>query len=374
MRVLIVSGNYSPALTPRSFRTTELARELFKQGHHVLVCVPNKRRDYDDEWVRYGVEVVQLSKNRFNKLPFRHPFIGKICHAINRTMELLFEYPSIELVFKVSKFLTLEVGRYDLLISIASPYPIHWGVAKALSKRPDLCRKWIADCGDPYMGASLETYSKPFYFKYVEKWFCRKADYLTVPTQGAMDGYYPEFRDKIRVIPQGYNLENVQLFSGKISHVIPTFAYAGILSFGVRNPSTLLDYLIETKKRFKFVVYTCQKDLLHPYKSRLSDALELRDYVERDRLLFELSGMDFLINLDNGTSRQLPSKLIDYAIAGRPVLNVNVRQLNKNHIDEFLEGNYQNACRLPDKEEYDITNVAKKFIALADNALAHVCN
>ena len=77
-------------------------------------------------------------------------------------------------------------------------------------KKPKTAKKWIADCGDPFMGAKLETFRKPFYFKYFEKDFCRKADYITVPAEGAKKAYYSEFLGKIRVIPQGFNFKQIE--------------------------------------------------------------------------------------------------------------------------------------------------------------------
>ena len=366
MKILIVSGNYYPTISPRAFRTTELARELARQGHSVRVLIPENQRDYQDEFSKYGVIVKQFPKINFKKLNVKHSFGGKINHKINRLLELLFEYPTFELLFLVNTYLIRnEYTQYHLLISIASPYPIHWGVAKALSKRPELCKRWIADCGDPYMGVTLDTFRKPFYFRFVEKWFCRKVSFLTVPTVGAINGYYPEFRNKIRVIPQGFRIDNVKLYSGKICNKIPTFAYAGVISLGIRNPIPVIDYLIERKKKFKFVLFTNQKQLLNNHKVCLGESLDIRDYIDRELLLYELSKMDFLLNLDNGTEMQLPSKLIDYAIVGRPVMNINVQQLNKSIIDEFLEGDYRNGLKMPDIEDFNIINVAKKFVELS---------
>lgn len=49
MRILIVSGSYYPDKTPRSFRTTELARELVRQGHKVDVFIPSNNIDIRNE-------------------------------------------------------------------------------------------------------------------------------------------------------------------------------------------------------------------------------------------------------------------------------------------------------------------------------------
>jgi hypothetical protein len=46
---------------------------------------------------------------------------------------LLFDFPNIEILFKVRTALKKETG-YDALISIAVPHPTHWGVASVWTK------------------------------------------------------------------------------------------------------------------------------------------------------------------------------------------------------------------------------------------------
>ena len=46
MRILIISGNFFPLNNPRSFRTTELAKEFARQGNKVDVYIPKTDYDY----------------------------------------------------------------------------------------------------------------------------------------------------------------------------------------------------------------------------------------------------------------------------------------------------------------------------------------
>ncbi len=39
----------------------------------------------------------------------------------------------------------------------------------------------------------------------------QKVNYITVPIEEAREAYYEEFRNKIRVIPQGFDFSDVQL-------------------------------------------------------------------------------------------------------------------------------------------------------------------
>ena len=89
---------------------------------------------------------------------------------------------------------------HDLILSIAHPYPIHWGVASIWNKNQSIAKYWIADCGDPYLNQDNGGWKPPYYFGFVEKWFMRKATFITVPIVEALSGYFKEFHDKIKII------------------------------------------------------------------------------------------------------------------------------------------------------------------------------
>jgi hypothetical protein len=364
-KILIVSASFYPELSPRSFRATELAKEFSRQGHLVTVYThrnENVHHAYEKKW---NISINDLGKLRLKKINYNHPIrcISLVKRGIRRILLLLLEYPDIELMYKANKVLKKENG-YDLLISIAVPFPIHWGVAKAFSKNKQLAKTWVADCGDPYMGDESDSFKKLFYFKYLEKFFCRTASYVSVPTNGSIKGYYPEFHSKIKVIPQAFNFEDISIYKGEIKNEIPTFAYAGSFNVGVRDPRELLDFLCAYSKPYKFVVYTSQGDLINRYVELSNSRVEVRNYIPREQLLFELSKMDFLINLPYGTSLQTSSKLIDYALTKRPVLSVVTGNLDKKSLQEFLVGNYERKMILDNIQQYNIKNVTKDFLNL----------
>jgi hypothetical protein len=197
----------------------------------------------------------------------------------------------------------------------------------------------------------------------VEKWFCRKADFITIPIEGARSAYYPEFHEKIKIIPQGFRLDKVELPAYKKTSPHPVFAYAGGFIPGKRDPRRMLDFLSSREEKFQWIVYTGMPELLLPYKEKLGEKLILREYIPREELLKVLSGMDFLVNFDNNTQTQLPSKLIDYAITGRPVFNVS-SDTDLSLLLEFFRGNYAGRMELAPPEDYDIQTVTKKFLLL----------
>lgn len=369
-KILIVTKAFFPENSPRSFRATELAKELSRQGHSVNVLIPEEKIEH----ALFERENPNVQIKAFGPLKFRPvtPNGWKMKRLfqkiIQRGSALFLEYPDIEFIFRLPMVLNKE-NEYNLLISIAAPHPIHWGVSRALKKNPRLTKTWIADCGDPYMGVTLETFRKPFYFKFFEKAFCRRADYIAVPTEGAINAYYPEFRSKIKVIPQGFNLDNLKVFKGEINNHPIQFAYAGsIAGKGVRDPKPLLTYLSKKKHDFKFHVYSGSISLtvFNQFKADFKERIVIHEKKDRQELIYELSKMNFLVNFDNGTTRQTPSKLIDYALTGRPILNFYPLKPDFQQVDQFLSGNYSRKFIVNDVQKYNIVNVVAEFLKLSN--------
>lgn len=362
MKVLIISGAFYPNNSPRAFRTTELAKRFCKLGHEVTVYIPDNTGNLVDFLERYPITVRYYHEPRNNTYLKSGSFLDRL---VKRLLAQFFEYPDSRLLSTVPKAVKNESG-YDLLITIAMPHPIHWAVGKIYAKGKRLAKTWVADCGDPYMFCGTSQYKHPFYLAKQEKRWCRECDYITVPVESARDAYYPEFRDKIRVIPQAFDFEEVKL-KNYIPNKVPTFAFSGNLIPKVRDPKPFLDYLLTLNMDFKFVLYTTKQHLVTPYKEKLGDKLEIHGYVPRLELLNILSGMDFLVNIENISKNQTPSKLIDYALTKRPILSIDSKHLDTNIVDEFLRGDYSKQYVVPNIEQYNIVNVANRFLNLCKN-------
>jgi len=365
--ILIVSKSFYPENSPRSFRATQLVKEFSRQGHEVTLLTVKQDEVHKPFEKEYGVQIKDFGPLKFPEFDLKKG--GKISFKVKRILRRaliqFFEYPTIELLWRVKKSIKKESG-YDLLISIAVPHPVHWGVARVWNQNK-IADTWIADCGDPYMGQTLDSFNKFYYFKYFEKDFCRKADFITVPIEEAKKGYYPEFRNKIEVIPQGFDFDEVEIEKGNYTeNNVPTFAYAGSLIPGGRDPRKMLDYLLQLEKPYKFIFYTNTPSLVEPYVKKSGGQVEVRDTVPRAELLKKLSGMDFLVNFENESSLMMPSKLIDYYLTGRPVLSVESFNIPQKAIDEFLNGNYRLRYEFKDMDRYRIENVCKRFLALSN--------
>ena len=105
---------------------------------------------------------------------------------------------------------------------------------------------------------------------------------------------------------------------------------------------------------------------MEPWKENMNGKIEIRDYIPREQLLKELSKMDFLVNFENSTALQMPSKLIDYYLTGRPVLSVPSQNFDRDAIDKFLNGDYSKQIDFNNMDRYRIEHVCSRFLELAE--------
>lgn len=362
-KILIIAGVIYPRISPRSFRATELAKEFARQGHEVILAAQLGSYNYTDFETKYNLKVENIGVSKFARIISD----GKINLPIwKKGLIYLFgkilEFPDILLIPRVKKYLSKK-ENFDLIISIAIPYPIHWGVASFVKKNKNF-DTWVSDCGDPFMGNSVTK--PPFYFKYLEDNWGRLTDYITVPVEDAKTSYSLEVQNKIRVIPQGFNFEEVRR-ANYVKNAVPTFIYAGAFYPEKRDPRAFLEFLKSCPNNFKFIIYTGNASLVSEYQSSLKEKLEIRDPLDRESLMYEMSKADFLINIRNeGTIAQVPSKLIDYGLTYRPILDIGSAFVEEEQqkFNDFLRGDYLNSLIISNLEDYNIENIANKFLNL----------
>lgn len=363
LKILIITRTIFPLKSPRSYRATELAKEFANQGHDVILYAVLGNYNYSEFNRSNNLKVKSIRKMRFATFNSdgkrRYNYFDRF---FSRFFLKYLDYPNIEFMFKINTIINQEKD-IDLLITIASPHAIHWGASLAkLKNRNIFPKKWVADCGDPFMGNKFQNHA--VYFKYIEKWFSKNCNFITIPFEGAKKGYYKEFYNKIRIIPQGFKFDKTSISNKFVPNKVPIFVYAGTFYKMFRNPILFIEYINSLNIDFKFIVYTKSKTYLEPYKELLGSKLEVYDYILREDLLRVLAKADFLLNFENETENQLPSKLIDYALSGRPILSIKPDILEKYKINSFLKGNYESQLVIENIEQYKIENVANKFINL----------
>lgn len=359
MKILVLCHYGIHENTPRSFRTLELIKALKNDKYDIdLLEGKYKRFTKNINVESTEDEVSSYSERREKKFKQIRKLGSYVLNYLFGDMVILKCYlPNLNLV---------SSEKYDVVISIGQPFYPHMISAKL--NNGNIVK--IADCGDPFY---IENSNMGKHIEQLQKFVLNKMDYITIPVESAKSYYRKYVPDKkIKVIPQGVDFSSFDTCEYRKNDV-PTFAYAGVFYDKIRDPRFFLQYLIDCKKEYKFILYT---DISNPfYLEKIKPIVEascgrivVGGLISRNRCIKELSTMDFVINFENNSKNQSPSKLIDYGIAGRPVLSFSEKTFDSDIFNQFLEGNYTDRLYF-DISQYDINNVKQKFEMLFERPL-----
>lgn len=359
-RILLMCGTFYPNNNPRAVQCTELYKELENRGYEIDLCIPEKKQLFTPDEVNNILLAKEPSKekNFIKKYTFLKGIISKTaCFFIGQKAFYIY-YRWIKKA--------VDLNRYDVLISVSAPfYNIVLG-ARLLKK----CRKHsivsICDNGDPFYDPKKHS----FIVKEIQIHSYKQFDYVCFPVENARP-YYSKYVDekKMKIIPQGRDFSNIRLKKYRKNDT-PTFAYAGCFFTDIRNPDSFLNALEEIDRPFLFVLFTetigeVYEKILLKHKKKLKNRLKICSFLPRVECIYELSGMDFLVNFENISATQTPSKLIDYSLSKRPIMSVNQNRINKKQINDFMNGLYDDRVII-DISQYDIKNVANKYEMLME--------
>jgi len=363
MRILVISQNTYPIQHPRAFRTAELTEQLARMGHDVTLYTVQGSYDPTDYEKSTGVKMKDIrtiwslfgndgnrKRNSITKLMWR--ILPK--HL----------FPDMAFWYLVPSILRKE-RNVDLLITIAVPHGISIGAARYRKRHKDSPKVWIADSGDPLY---LNPFSvKTEFVKKLDKLWCSQADFITIPTEDSRKGYFEEFQDKIRILPQAFDFSKTPVAEYSPCEV-PTFGFAGRLYPGYRDIRSFMDYLLSIDVPYRFIVYTFS-EVEEKYEKESGGKIEVIHGAPRKDVILALSKCDFLVNVVNPSTVQSPSKLIDYGIAGRPIMDISNDFHEEKRFMDFMNREYSESHVVGDLEQYRIETVASRFVALAEERI-----
>jgi hypothetical protein len=378
-KLIITSYNFFPENTPRAFRTFELAKEFSRRGYEIFLFIPEYNFEYDTLERRYNQKIFKTKtgfllnrngkviRNRNSGVPSR---VGS---AVNLKAKMVVKELLHQIIPEANRFeygITLSTRmaeisgeKFDGLISIAMPFCSHWGSVLGRVRNNIEIDVMIAEYGDPFY--ENRAYNNFYRHLLFEKMVMRYFDYIVVPDKIAVDSYLRfKNRENIKVIPQGLRFEDVRVAEYR-KNVPITFGFAGNLYKKIRDPRSFLDYLTTIDSEFKFIIYTNMdnsdtRELLQPYFEKLGRKMVVNHKISRFNCIYELSKMDFLINFENESVNQVPSKLIDYGLSGRPILSFKSSTFSRKIFEQFMEGRYENEVKI-DLTPFRIENVCDRF-------------
>jgi glycosyltransferase involved in cell wall biosynthesis len=367
-RYLILTYAYTPAVTPRALRWGALAKRWAAQGHHVdVVSGWEAGMTQTEEWQGihvYRANAVWLEKVRgwFKKTGavtgVRREVAARplgpiwMKSRLKATILLFYHHVYRSLwwpdphfywhspALKQAKSLAAQTP-YDVLISVSPWFTAHL-VGLQLHKRfPSMC--WLVDIGDPFSFLDADPENNQRLYKRlnrrVERNIFRQADVISVTTPETQDQYailFPESASKIHVIGP------LLPYREEEPSALPFFppgnkirlVYAGVLLKDNRRPEFLLRLfagLLKTpcadQAELHFIGDVREvQEAFNPYQDLLGTRIFLHGKIEHARTVQAMRQASILVNIGNRTPYQLPSKVVEYASMGKPILNIIQRE------------------------------------------------
>jgi glycosyltransferase involved in cell wall biosynthesis len=403
MKLLVVSYAYAPALNPRAFRWTAVAEALAARGHQVDVLAQGLP-DAPDHEMRNGVSVHRVGgsvgeglRRRLAHAPAAHAPASAEADAApasrggaralarrvyDRTWKRLYwpDYACLWYPAAVRHARTLlHAGEYDRLVSISHPFTGHWVGAALKDERPDL--PWLVDVGDPFAFIQGTPVNNARLYRSrnyrAERRVLRGASVVSVTTEPTRARYaqaFPESAAKLVVVPPLLSPASAGAANGRFLPDAPgrvRMVFVGTLYRDLRSPEPLLrlfQSLLQTEAgaglelHFVGMLNGCE-EVLAPYAGMMGERIFCHGAVPRDRALRAMHDADVLVNLGNASGYQLPSKVVEYAATGRPVLNL-AGAPGDVSVDFF--STYPAALQLPHDDDGGPRTVARVAEFLAD--------
>ncbi|HEX6373817.1 MAG TPA: glycosyltransferase [Longimicrobium sp.] len=358
MKLLVVTHEYAPALNPRAFRWTSVAEALAARGHQVDVlsaALPGQPRQEERNGVsvhRVGGGVTEALRRRLARAPAPaapggaaaappRAGAGLAKRVHDRTWKQVYwpDYACLWYPAAVRRARALlAAGGYDRLVTVSHPFTGHWVGAALKNENPAL--PWLVDVGDPFAfieGTPVNNVRLHGARNYrAERRVLRGASVVSVttgPTRTRYAAAFPESAGKLVVVPPLLSPEAARPGNGRF---LPDGAgrvrmvFVGTLYRDLRSPEPLLrlfQALLRTEAgaglelHFVGMLNGCE-EVLAPYAPLLGDRIFVHGAVPRERALRAMHDADVLVNLGNASGYQLPSKVVEYAATGRPVLNL----------------------------------------------------
>ena len=339
-KILVVSHQFLPYVSPRTTRWSLLIDELIKRGNEVTVLTGTNPENIEKNYkiLYFGNKqfssninkIRQSSKNSSNNS------IKKISYSvlkkIYRFLFKTFSWPDYAMfwAFTIYKNRKSIENNFDIIISVSLPFTSHL-CAYILKKR--ISGEWYMDIGDPFTLKINSPENNKIIYSYFNKFFERKfyqkASKIIFTHNEVAELHKKKFKIDQSKIVIGYPIAllNKDIIKNSLSFNYENtplkIGYFGAFTKSVREPNNYLInianslgdnikhewYINEESKKY----FSSIKDIsFHQFLDILPRELALKVMVDK---------IHILLSIGNFNKYQMPSKVVEYLSLGKPVLH-----------------------------------------------------
>tara|TARA_B100000941_G_scaffold284858_1_gene256144 strand:- start:970 stop:2202 length:1233 start_codon:yes stop_codon:yes gene_type:complete len=339
-KILIVTHQYLPHVSPRTTRWKLLVDELITKGHKVTILT-GMYPDFD----KNNIEILYFgNKNNINLVSnlrakskqvssgdsIKKVFFG-ILKKIYRFFINYLAWPDYSMywLYQIYKNRSHISKDYDVIVSVSLPFSSHIA-AYFINKK--VKKHWIMDIGDPFSLKVDAPENNRFLYsglnKRYEKKFYSLADNILFTHLDALSNHKKFFdipSNKLIVANPISNFDK-DLFNNALSYDYSTrpikISYFGIFTKGVRSPNSFLE-LVKKNNEFVFSWYV-NEDSEKTIKSCdiNDDKHSFYSHVPREEAQqLMVNSAHCLLSIGNKNPNQIPSKVIEYLATGKPIIH-----------------------------------------------------
>jgi hypothetical protein len=343
---------YPPILVPATMCYIKLLLALDKLGHNievVTVDIPTFDR----------LPNILFDETLHSELPpgvVNHPIKSREKHWLYRAMartettKYLFRDHVVprkrEWVGPALSYLRrpdFDLSRFDMVISCSQPH-VNYLIGLGLRDKVDI--PWMAYFSDPWTDMPWKSRQNPRFDRYnlqLESSVIEAADSILFTsdetTDKVMEKYSPEIEAKCGVLPHSYapswygkSRSDWEPSKGPVTIVHTGHFYGDRTPMPLFKPLAALHKETPLEDKVRLVMFGKMEDEHMDFvrTSGLSNIVDIRDPIPYLESLNVLSKADYLLVLDAETSDGspsmfLPSKLVDYLGADKPIIGITPR-------------------------------------------------
>lgn len=213
------------------------------------------------------------------------------------------------------------------VLTISFPFPIHEAGRKLKSKNDKI--NWITYNLDPYAyNSGLKFQKVAFLYRFIkENVIFNNANQIMLThelynqySNNVMSLYKSKYHDigipLLKTVDNGpYKRDR-----GETIEIV----FTGSISNKVRDPEYMFQLLSQLPESLKYNLHLYgprKEEIKEKYLLLFGEKLIVHGRVDKKTVEDAISNADFLINIGNTVENQLPSKVLEYISAGKPIIN-----------------------------------------------------
>ena len=339
-KILIVTHQFLPQVSPRTTRWSLLIDELINKGNEVTVLSGTDPENIEKNYKILYFGNKQFSSNvnkiRQNSQDSSNNSIKKISYSIlkkiYRFLFKTFSWPDYAMfwAFTIYKNRKRIENNFDIIISVSLPFTSHL-CAHILKKR--INAQWYMDIGDPFTLKTNSPENNKIIYSYLNKFFERKfyqnASKIIFTHNEAAELHKKKFKIDNSKIVIGYPIAslNEDIIKNSLSFNYKDtplkIGYFGAFTKSIREPDNYITNIANSlgdKTKHEWYINEESKK----YFSSIND-ITLHQFLEilprKQALDVMVNKIHILLSIGNFNKYQMPSKVIEYLSLGKPVLH-----------------------------------------------------